>query len=141
MREAAKLLGKPYFLSGKVSHGLGLGKKLGIPTINLALDSERFILPSGVYATATAVDGKLFPSLTNVGVCPTFDERDNHAETFILNFDDDVYNKNVRIYFVEFLRDEKKFSSAEELVMQINVDRNKTLELFGDMKWQELGLN
>lgn len=141
IREAAKLLGKPYFISGIVSHGLGLGKKLGIPTVNVELPSGRFVLPAGVYATVTAVGDKLFPSLTNVGVCPTFNERQIHTETFILNFNDDVYNENIRIYFVDFLRNEKKFSSAEELLMQINVDKTKTLKLFGDIKWQELGLN
>ena len=141
IREAAKLLGKPYFISGMVSHGLGLGKKLGIPTVNVELPSGRFVLPAGVYATVTAIGDRLFPSLTNVGVCPTFNERQIHTETFILNFNDDVYNENVRIYFVDFLRNEKKFSNAEELLMQINVDKTKTLKLFGDIKWQELGLN
>jgi riboflavin kinase/FMN adenylyltransferase len=141
IREAAKLLGKPYFISGMVSHGLGLGKKLGIPTVNVELPSGRFVLPAGVYATLTAIGDKLFPSLTNVGVCPTFNERQIHTETFILNFNDDVYNENIRIYFVDFLRNEKKFSNAEELLMQINVDKTKTLKLFGDIKWQELGLN
>ena len=141
IREAAKLLGKPYFISGMVSHGLGLGKKLGIPTVNVELPSGRFVLPAGVYATVTAIGDKLFPSLTNVGVCPTFNERHIHTETFILNFNNDVYNENIRIYFVDFLRNEKKFSNAEELLMQINVDKTKTLKLFGDIKWQELGLN
>ena len=139
--KAAKLLGKPYFISGKVSHGLGLGRKLGIPTVNVELTPGRFSLPQGVYATVTSISGKLFPSITNVGVCPTFDERQIHTETFILNFNDDIYSKTIRIYFIDFLRDEKKFSSAEELIMQINVDKNKTLELLGDIKWQELGLN
>lgn len=141
IREAAKLLGKPYFISGMVLHGLGLGKKLGIPTVNVELPSGRFVLPAGVYATVTAIGDRLFPSLTNVGVCPTFNERQIHTETFILNFNDDVYNENIRIYFVDFLRNEKKFSNAEELLMQINVDKTKTLKLFGDIKWQELGLN
>lgn len=141
IREAAKLLGKPYFISGMVSHGLGLGKKLGIPTVNVELPSGRFVLPAGVYATVTAIGDKLFPSLTNVGVCPTFNERQIHTETFILNFNNDVYNENIRIYFVDFLRNEKKFSNAEELLTQINVDKTKTLKLFGDIKWQELGLN
>lgn len=141
VREASKLLGKPYFISGEVSHGLGLGKKLGIPTVNIPLSAERFVLPIGVYATAAVIDGRIFPALTNVGVCPTFEEREIHAETFILNFDEDAYGKNIRIYFVEFLRDEKQFSNANELIMQINIDKNRTLKLFGDVKWQELGLN
>ena len=141
VREAANLLGKPYFLSGKVSHGLGLGKKLGIPTVNLELNPKRFVLPSGVYATVTEIGKDRFPSLTNVGVCPTFDAREIHTETLILNFNNNVYDESIRVYFIDFLRDEEKFSSAEELIMQINVDKNKTLKLFGDIKWQEIGLN
>lgn len=139
--EARELLGRPYFISGKVLHGLGLGKKLGIPTVNIPLPKERFTLPVGVYATAAEIDGRLFPALTNVGVCPTFEAREIHSETFILNFNEDAYGKNIKIHFIDFLRDEKQFSSANELVMQINVDKNKTLELFGDLKWQEFGLS
>lgn len=141
LKEAAKLLGKPYFISGKVSHGLGLGTKLGIPTVNTELAKGRFVLPFGVYLSATVIEDKTYISLTNIGSCPTFEEREAHAETFILNFSGDIYDCNVRIYFIEFIRDEKKFSSAEELIMQINVDKNKALEISGDVKWQELGLN
>ena len=141
IRESAKLLGKPYFISGRVSHGLGLGKKLGIPTVNVALAPERFTLPPGVYATVTEINGRLFPSLTNVGVCPTFDEREKHSETFILNFNNNIYDTEIRIYFIDYLREEKKFLSSEELTTQINVDKIKTLKLFGETKWQELGLN
>ncbi len=141
LKEAAVLLGKPYFISGKVSRGLGLGKSLGIPTINTELPIGRFILPFGVYLTAIKIGTKIYNGLTNIGSCPTFDEREAHIETFILDFDGDLYDQNVRIYFIAHLRDEKRFSNAEELIMQINIDKNKALEISGDIKWQELGLN
>ena len=141
LTEAALLLGKPYFLSGKVSHGFGLGKKLGIPTINMNLPAGKFIPPNGVYFTITETSSARYVSMTNVGSCPTFEERPSHAETFILDFDENLYDCNVKIYFIRFLREEKKFSSAEELIMQIKLDKKQTLKLSGELKWQELGLN
>lgn len=139
--EAATFLGKPYFISGKVSHGLGLGRQLGIPTVNTEFPHGKLIPPTGVYFTATLINGKAYKSLTNIGSCPTFEERTAHAETFILDFDDDVYNCDVRIYFIRYIRDEKKYSNANELIMQIKLDKNEALKISGELKWQELGLN
>ena len=138
---AAKLLGKPFFIDGTVSHGLGLGKKLGIPTVNLDISNEKFTLPTGVYYTVTEISGKLYSSITNLGNCPTFDERETHIETHILNFDGNIYDRDIRIYFVSHLRDEIKFSSKEELIMQINIDKKRALALKKEIKWQEIGLN
>ena len=139
--EAAALLGKPFFADGKVSHGLGLGKKLGFPTVNLEFTAEKFTLPSGVYFTAVKIKDSLYASITNLGVCPTFDEREIHAETFIFDFDEDIYDKEIRLYFIEFIRDEIRFSSKNDLIMQINIDINKALELAKEKKWQEIGQN
>ena len=138
---AARLLGKPFFADGKVLHGLGLGKKLGFPTVNLDFGEEKLALQNGVYFTAVKFDGKIYPAITNFGVCPTFDERGVHAETFIFNFSKDLYNADIRLYFIEFLRDEIKFSSQNDLIMQINVDKNRALQLSKEIKWQEIGLN
>ena len=138
---AANLLGKPYFIDGAVSHGLGLGKNLGFPTVNIDIPSEKFALPNGVYYTALELSGRLYEGITNVGTCPTFEEREIHTETFILNFEGDLYHENIRLYFIRFLRGEIKFSSAEELIMQINVDKKQALELKGEIQWQEIGLN
>ena len=140
VREAAMLLGVPYFISGKVSHGLGLGRSLGIPTVNLPLKEGSPLIP-GVYSTVVSIGEKRFLGLTNVGICPTFGEREVHTETFILDFEGDVYGEDVRVYFIDRLRDEKQFKSADELIMQINVDKIKALELLGDLRWQEIGLN
>ena len=139
--EATALLGKPFFSDGKVSHGWGLGKKLGIPTVNVGWDKEKFNLPHGVYLSAAEISGKLYFGITNVGTCPTFDERKAHSETFIFDFDEEVYDENIRIYYISFMRDEIKFPSQKELIMQINIDINRAKELSKEIKWQEIGLN
>ncbi|MBQ9071109.1 MAG: bifunctional riboflavin kinase/FAD synthetase [Clostridia bacterium] len=139
--EAARLLGEPYFLTGKVVHGLGLGINLGFPTVNISLEKNRFALPKGVFLTLVSIRDSLYLGITNVGSCPTFEEREVHTETFILDFDGDIYDENIKVYFIDYLREEKKFSSAEELIMQINVDKNRAKELVKEIQWQEIGLN
>ncbi len=141
LKEATRLIGKPFFAEGRVLHGLGLGKKLGFPTVNLDYDAKKINLQSGVYFTAVEWNGKLYPSVTNLGVCPTFDERDVHLETFIFDFSESLYGENIRLYFIEFIRGEIKFSSQNDLVMQINIDKNKALALKEEIKWQEIGLS
>lgn len=141
IREATDLLGKPFFTDGKVSHGLGLGKKLGIPTVNIDSSGGKLELPHGVYLTAAEISGRLYTSITNVGICPTFDERETHSETFIFDFGEEVYDENIRIYYIDFIREEIKFPSQKELIMQINIDINRAKELTKEIKWQEIGLS
>ena len=141
IREATDLLGKPFFIDGKVSHGLGLGKKLGIPTVNIDSSGGKLELPHGVYLTAAEISGRLYTSITNVGICPTFDERETHSETFIFDFGEEVYDENIRIYYIDFIREEIKFPSQKELIMQINIDINRAKELAKEIKWQEIGLS
>lgn len=121
MKSAAELLGAPYFTSGEVVHGDGRGHLFGIPTVNTALhDSE--LLPSGVYRTELDIGGVTYSALTNVGTCPTFGERERHAETLILSFSGDLYGERICIRFLEYLRQEQKFESAEELLETIEKD-------------------
>jgi riboflavin kinase/FMN adenylyltransferase len=87
------------------------------------------------------IDGKLFNAVTNVGLCPTFEERTLHAETFIMGFSGDLYGKNIRIFFLGFLREEQQFNSPKELILQINVDKNRAIKENGELSWQEIGLN
>ena len=141
IREANELLGAPYFLSGGVKRGNGVGHTLGYPTVNTDIDPTRVVPPCGVYRTALTYKGRIYPALTNVGVCPTFNARPVHAETYILNFDGDLYGEKIDIYFLDYLRDEKAFSDIESLKMQINVDKNKVITENGDITWQELGLS
>ena len=140
LEEATRMLGAPYFIEGMVEKGLGLGKVYGFPTVNTQV-RESTPLPSGVYRTAVEIDGKLYTGVTNVGSCPTVKEREIHAETLIADFDGNLYGKNIRIYFLGFLRDEKRFDSIEKLKKQIYLDRDKSIEENGDLKWLETGPN
>ncbi len=82
----------------------------------------------------------IYSALTNIGTCPTFEQRENHAETYILDFDGDLYGKTVDIYLLEYIREEKRFESEKELIMQINIDKEQAIKKNGEIKWQELGL-
>lgn len=134
------LLGAPYRISGTVERGNGMGKSFGFPTVNIPLQDWRVSMRLGVYATAICVGGQLYKGLTNVGVCPTFESRSVHLETFILDFDGQLYGEQAEVYFLEFIRDEMKFESAERLKMQINIDINTAINENGDKIWQDLGL-
>ncbi len=118
---AAELLGEPYFITGEVVHGDGRGHLFGYPTVNTEL-SDSGLLPSGVYRTELGIDGITYTALTNVGVCPTFGARARHAETLILDYFGDLYGRVLKIRFLEFLRGERKFASAEELLKTIKRD-------------------
>lgn len=119
---ANKLLGRPYSIIGKVVTGSNRGSKLGFPTANIKL-SNNFIIPrSGVYASNTIIDGKRFLSATNIGFNPTFDEKLLKIETYILDFEEDIYGKILEIEFIEFLRDDIKFNNVEDLIKQMDLD-------------------
>ncbi len=138
---ATKLLGAPYFLCGKVMRGDGRGHSLGFPTLNTELQEGQSAVKHGVYRSAVCIDGLLYHAITNVGTCPTFTPRTAHAETYIIDFDGDLYGKKIRIYLLGYLREEKEFSSQEELIMQINVDKNRAIKENGELKWQVIGQN
>lgn len=136
---AAEMLGAPYALSGVVESGDGRGKTLGFPTVNIPLEGNQLLLSPGVYATAAQTDAGVFPSVTNVGTCPTFGERSIHAETHLCDFQGNLYGANIELKFLAKLREEKRFSSGEELIKQINIDKNKATEVY--KAWQEAGQN
>lgn len=137
---AARMLGEPYFITGKVSRGIGKGHSLGFPTVNTDLP-DGCPLGRGVYRGYTVIDGVGYNTLTNIGICPTLGERSEHAETFIINFSDDIYGKDIKIHLLGFIREEKQFASAEELAEQIKKDIHKATEENGEETWQEIGLN
>lgn len=141
LEEANALLGTPYFIKGKVSHGNSEGRRLGYPTVNIGVGEGGELLRLGVYRSATVVGDRLYSSVTNIGKCPTFNERDVHSETYILDFDANIYNKEITVYLLGFIRDEKRFSTPDELTRQISDDKNKAIKLNGDIKWQVLGLS
>ena len=122
MKVAAELLGEPFFINGAVERGMGLGHSFGYPTLNMRMPTTQVSPPAGVYATITLIDGIEYRSLTNVGTCPTVGERPQHMETFILDFNRAIYGERVKLSFADYIREEKKFSSVDELKMQINID-------------------
>ena len=138
--EATRMLGVPYSIEGKVEKGLGLGKAYGFPTVNIPL-REDSPLSTGVYRTAVKIGKKLYTGITNIGKCPTVKEREVHSETLIADFDGDIYGENIRIYFLGYLRPEKRFDSIEELREQIYLDKEKSLKENGELTWLEIGLN
>ncbi len=125
---ANEMLGAPYFLEATVEHGRGVGRTLGFPTVNCTLKEQQGLLKHGVYTSKIVTRGGTYPALTNVGICPTFDARPEHAESFILDFDGDIYGECVRIVMISYLRPEIKFDSPDKLREQIASDIKKVKE-------------
>lgn len=121
--EAASVLGRPFYCSGRIIKGAGRGKQIGFPTANLEIDSARLIPQRGVYSTVTTYKGADYISITNVGHNPTFNDGQKvHVETNIFDFDSDIYGEVVKVTFLEKIRDERKFSSVNDLIDQIKKD-------------------
>ncbi|NWF77850.1 MAG: bifunctional riboflavin kinase/FAD synthetase [Chloroflexi bacterium] len=124
MRKVNKLMGRYFHLGGKVITSDKRGRVLGFPTANLdiPITSGQALPGNGIYATITQVDGKQFPSVTNIGIRPTFGEGRKLVETHLLNYTGDLYGKEIRVEFVQKLRNEQRFPSSEELKAQIEKD-------------------
>jgi riboflavin kinase / FMN adenylyltransferase len=129
--EAGALLGHHYFIEGTVTKGAGRGRQLGFPTANLCTDNE-LLTPAGVYATTVSLDGVVLPSVTNVGMRPTFGDVDRLTiETHIFDVDRDCYGQVLRLSFVQRLRDERAFPDVDALKAQIDADCRSARRLFG----------
>lgn len=114
---ANSMLGRPYSIYGEVVHGNHLAQELGFPTANQRVPSNVIVPRKGVYLTITEIEGKRYRSITNVGTRPTVTyDLLSTAETHILDFNGDLYGKNILVYFYEFIRPEQKFESRQELV-------------------------
>ena len=129
MEEAAAFLGHPHILTGKVIHGHQLGRTLGIPTANLALPEGLAEPRHGVYACRVTVDGKIYGAVTNIGTRPTVDGRGVTVEPWILDYDGDLYGKEIRLEFLQFLRPERKFPDLAELKAEIFRNAEQTREI------------
>lgn len=117
------LLGSEFGFEGEVIKGVQLAKTLGFPTANQRYPSGLVVPPYGVYSASVGIDGKIYGGILNLGVKPTFGAVDAPlCETHIFGFDGDIYGKNLKISFLRFIRGEKKFASASELVNQIKKD-------------------
>jgi riboflavin kinase / FMN adenylyltransferase len=131
--EAGALLGHSYYVDGTVVEGARRGRELGCPTANLDVVNE-LVPPNGVYATTVQLDSVIHPSITNIGVRPTFgDSVQPVVETHVLGFEGDLYGAPMRLGFVQRLRDERAFESVEQLRAQIDADRQRARSLFERM--------
>lgn len=130
IKDANYYLGRPYSLEGKVIDGEKIGRKIGYPTANLELDNNFAILKPGVYITKTLLDGEFYYSVTNVGFNPTLKQSEFSVETYILDFDQSIYGKHIRIDFYKKIRDELKFKDVEELKEYIRWDVYNTKKYF-----------
>lgn len=132
LEQANQLLGRPFSFTARVVKGNGVGKKLGFPTVNQC-PIEGLVMPGfGVYATNAVVDGKRYASITNVGIRPTFMTSKPVYETNIFGLDREIYNKNVTIEFFKFIRPEKRFESAAQLVKTVEENLCEVKEFFKD---------
>ena len=131
--EAGALLGRQYSIDGVVVEGAHRGRELGFPTANLHTENE-LVPPDGVYATTATIGAVIHPSITNIGVRPTFgDVTGRVVETHLLGFDRSLYGERIRLGFVQRIRDERAFDSLEALRAQIHTDVERARGLFERM--------
>jgi len=122
--KANELLGRPHTAIGKVIKGKQLGRTIGFPTINLNYD-KKYILPKGgVYYTIVEYENHFYKAITNIGYNPTVEGGKLSVETFILDFDKQIYGEVVKIHFINRIRDEVKFKTIDELKLQLLKDKN-----------------
>ncbi|MBK6750957.1 MAG: bifunctional riboflavin kinase/FAD synthetase [Acidobacteria bacterium] len=127
---ARRMLGRPYGVEGVIIRGNRRGHTIGFPTANLK-PHNRVIPRFGVYATATLIDGTWRKSVTNIGVRPTFEsEADPSIETYVFDFDGDLYGDVLRVRFLHRIRDEKKFNGIDQLKAQIELDSARARNYF-----------
>lgn len=128
---ARKYLGYNYFLEGTVVDGYKVGRKIGFPTANLRVDFPHKLIPStGVYAVYVSVNGQDYKGMLNIGHRPTLNNgTDLSIEVHILDFQDDIYQQKMRIEFIGFLRPEMKFNSVNELILQMQKDKEDTIRV------------
>ena len=128
--QATRLLGRPYAVKGLVVHGDKKGRSLGYPTANLWIPEKYKLIPAdGSYATKVNIEGKMYGSMTNIGIRPTIDGAVHKIETNIFNFDGQLYGKNLKLQFIMRLRDEMRFSGVHELKTQLARDKIETIKI------------
>lgn len=132
---ANQMLGRNYFFSGQVVNGDGRGRTLGYPTANIRLDDEDKLLPMiGIYAVFVFIDEIKHNGLLSIGKRPTFyNDGIIVPEVYIYDFHSVIYGKKVKVEILEKIRDEKKFNSAEELINQMNLDKQNGLKIFNQL--------
>ena len=130
---ASQILDYPYHLKGHVVEGQKVGRSIGFPTANIAVDEQFKVIPfSGSYVIKILVDGKQYNGMLYIGPRPTLnDGEDISIEANIFDFSDDIYGKKVTVEFVDFIREDMKFDSLAELTEQMHIDKAKAIEILG----------
>lgn len=131
IKMARRFLGRPYKLEGIVVKGKQVGRKLGFPTANILMNSKKALPKPGVYITNTHMNGKVYPSITNVGYNPTFEQDNYNVETYIIDFDESIYGHRISVEFLDHIRDEIKFNSIDDLKSRISKDVSLAKEHHG----------
>lgn len=116
------LTGRKFHITGEIIHGKKLGRKIGFPTANILPSYDKLLPPNGVYLTEIVWRGRKFSALTNVGISPSLEDRPYAVESYILDFEEDIYGEIMDVYFIRYLRPEIQFDSIEELKIQIQKD-------------------
>lgn len=122
VEKANAFLGAPFMISGKVVHGRGAGRMFDIPTANIKFNSSKLLPADGVYGTVCEIDGVKYYGATNVGARPTFGLSRTAVETMLAEFNDNIYDKDIKIYFYKHLRGVKKFETPAQLSRQVHKD-------------------
>ena len=130
MEAATQFLGHPHILTGAVIHGQQLGRRMGVPTANLLIPPNLVVPKFGVYACRTVIDGSVSCAVANVGTRPTVGGSGITVEPWILDFDGDLYGREIRLEFYRFLRPERNFESLAALQQQIHADAAETRRYF-----------
>ena len=131
VQRVAGLSGRPFLLTGDVVQGKGRGGPLGFPTANLLVPAELAVPGNGIYATWAHLDEGSFMAATSIGTRPTFGETDRTIEAFVLDYEGDLYGRQVRLEFVRRLRDELKYDTVEALQEQVDKDVQETRAVLG----------
>ena len=129
VKDMAKKLGRNFSISGTVVTGDKRGRTLGFPTANIEVGLDMVVPGNGIYATLAFVDGERHMAATSIGTRPTFDGKGRTIEAFLLEFDSNLYNRKLRLEFVQRLRDELKFDSVDALLEQMELDVEQTRRL------------
>lgn len=137
LEKANSFLGYDFFLRGRVIEGNKLGRKIGFPTANIQpFDEHKLIPKAGVYAVQVESRGKLFDGMLNIGFRPTVDKGKSvkTIEAHMFDYEGDIYNSEIKLFFRSFMREEKKFDSIEQLKQQLHLDQEKAFEILRDFR-------
>ena len=125
VKTAARYLGRPYELDGKVVKGQQLGRSIGFPTANIQVESEFKLLPKdGVYAVMVVLEQDQYRAMLNIGNRPTVQGNEKTVEAHLLGFEGDLYGKQLQVLFIDFIREQQDFGSLEALRQQLVLDKN-----------------